>query len=184
MLTQAKKPLKSKSEKMYHIASCVLALEVSKGHLAWTVSGLVKKSGLSRTLIYRYFGGNKKVILSNSVDLFVDKFYGFSQQEHPQPLWALVKTARKHILKFPEAAIFYQKCRSLDSPLKNKFMVVEQKFQKKLKNRLPLKSETEILVVHTIIHGLVTAPFLSVSDVDEILKYLKISKLQWFGARE
>lgn len=184
MRTKKVSSFKSKSKNMFHIASCVLALEVSKGHLAWTVSGLVKKSGLSRTLIYRYLGGNKKVILDNSIDLFVDTFYGFTRLEHQQPLWNLIKIARKHILLFPEAAIFYQKCRSLESPLKNKFILIEQKFQKKLKKIFPHKSETEILVLHTIIHGLVTAPFLTVSDVDSILKYLKISRLQLFGGLE
>ena len=184
MRTQTKSLIKSKSEKMFHIASCVLALEISKGHLEWTVSGLVKKTGLSRTLIYRYFGGNKKIILDNSIDVFVDKFYGFSYQEYKQPLWTMIETARKHILKFPEAAIFYQKCRSLDSSLKKKFILTEQKFQKNLKKIFPLKSDTEILVVHTIIHGLVTAPFLTVDDVEDVLKYLKISRLQLFGNRE
>ncbi len=179
MTAKTANSVKSKSDKIFHIASCVLALEVSKGHLGWTVSGLVKKSGLSRTLVYRYFGGSKLAILENSVDRFVEIFYGLHHQEQPQPFWTSVKAARKHIQKFPEAAVFYQKCRSLDSALKNRFIIVERKFQKKLKRQLSLKTDAEVLVVHSIIHGLVTAPFLDIEDVQAIIQYLKVSKLEW-----
>lgn len=152
----------TKAQKMFHVSACILVLEMRKGHLSWKVTELVKKTGLSRALIYQYFGSNKQKMLKDAVRIFVDHFYGFDEES--LTFSAMVGKARQHIIDYPDAALFYQKVRMGDSELSTDFQDVELRFRKKLAKKLPNFTEHQILVIHTCIHGMVTAPFLSVED--------------------
>lgn len=169
----------SKDEKFYKLALCVLELEYTKGHLRWKVMDLVRKSKLSRTLIYRYLGNNKKDMLLTALDVFFSKFYGFK----PDPTVKFsdkVAEARETLIKYPEAAVFYQIWRSRPSFLQNEFIKIEVKFQKKLQELLPDFTHNEIITVHALIHGLVTSPFLTPQQAKEACNYClkgKISNL-------
>lgn len=169
----------SKDEKFYRLALYVLELEHTKGHLRWKVMDLVRKSKLSRTLIYRYLGNNKKDMLLTALDAFCSKFYGLK----PDPAVKFsdkVAEARKTLIKYPEAAVFYQIWRSRPSFLQNEFIKIEAKFQKKLQSLLPGFTQSEIITIHALIHGLVTSPFLTPQQAKESCDYflkVKISSL-------
>lgn len=151
---------RTKPQKLHHLAVCIFALESGKGHLKWKVTDLVRKSGISRTLVYRYLGNSKKEILTSALNIFCSDFYGFADESRNNfPIE--IARAREHLIKYPEAILFYQKWRSRESFLKVEFEQIERRFQKKLKSIFPHYSESEILLAHACIHGAVTSPFLS-----------------------
>lgn len=48
------------------VCSTVLSLEYEKGHLNWTFSDVSRKSGVTRTLIYYYFGKEREIVLNEA----------------------------------------------------------------------------------------------------------------------
>lgn len=162
----------SKSDKIFHIAACALSLDVSEGHLRWKVTDLERKSKVSRSLIYRYLGGDKKSILQNSMEIFVSQFYGLEKKTVTLTFAELVSQTRQWAIDYPETILFYQKNRAASSELKEAFVRVEEKFQKKLKKIFPHFSAEELLVAHACIHGVVTAPFLSAQQTSQICAQL------------
>jgi AcrR family transcriptional regulator len=160
----------TKAEKMFHISACILVLDIRKGHLSWKVTELVKKSGISRALIYRYFGSNKEKMLKIALKLFVEHFYGF--EEKTLSFSEVVGNARRYIINYPDAALFYQKVRMGNSELSRYFQEVEIRFRKKLAKEFPMFSEHQILIMHACIHGMVTAPFLTVDESVKICRSL------------
>lgn len=154
--------MSSKHEKIFQVAVAIFSLEAKHGHLLWKVTDLEKKSKVSRTLIYRYFGNSKKQIFGQALNVFLTKFYGFEKSSSkPISFSKRVMLARELMQQHPDAVSFYQKWRSSSSELQKLFIQIEKKFQKKLKKIFPELSEQEILTAHACIHGLVTSPFLS-----------------------
>lgn len=162
----------SKEQTIFHISACALTLEISKGHLKWMVTELERKSGVSRSLIYRYLGSTKKEILRNAFEIFVKQFYGLEKKAYAEPLPKQIKRARQQIIDYPETALFYQKWRMIESDQAREFMRIEEKFQKKLRKLFPRFSQEEILAAHACIHGLATAPFLSPEQSEIICEQL------------
>lgn len=149
----------SKAQKMFHISACILVLEMRKGHLAWKVTEVVKKTGFSRALIYQYFGGDREQMLKAALRIFVERFYGF--EDETTSFCEMVGKARQYILDYPDAALFYQKVRMSDSTFAKEFQEVEMRFRARLQKKFPSFSKQRIIVLHTFIHGMVTAPFLT-----------------------
>lgn len=167
----------SKQEKLFRIALEIFSLEASKGHLRWKVTDLVRKSGVSRPLIYRYLGSSKSEILESAVEVFCAEFYGFSGVDAETDFITGVMDARAKIQKNFEAVLFYQQWRERDSHLKNHFLRVEAKFRAKLQEIRPHLSDEQALTAHACIHGLVTSPFLSPKQAGEICKALAAKKI-------
>ena len=157
----------SKEDKVFQVALAVFELEEEHGHLGWKVTQVVEKSEISRSLIYRYFGGNKEEILVEALKTFVLRFYGFSGDENRGFLEKLT-AARKLIEDYPQAGMFYLKWRTSNSHLKEEFLKIEEKYQSVLKELYPQFSEEELMAFHVCLHGFVTAPFLKSSDVAKI----------------
>lgn len=56
----------SKEEVYFLICNSVLKMEFEKGHLSWTLSDISKDSGITRSLIYYYFGKEKETVLEEA----------------------------------------------------------------------------------------------------------------------
>lgn len=161
-----------KHETLLRLAHAVFALEVSKGHLAWKVTDLVRKSGCSRTLIYRYLGSSREEMLSSILDFFLTEFYGLSSKESEVVFSEQVRIGRAFIQENPEAALFYIRWRTKESKLSGTFAKVEKRFLTRLKKLFPDVSETDLIARHAVMHGLITAPFLSADQAAEIYRNL------------
>lgn len=168
-----KKTELTKQQKMFHISLCIFGLEAAKGHLKWKVTELVRKSGISRPLIYRYFGSSKQEILVSAVEVFCSEFYGFAEDHaNGGDLADKINEARERMSQHHEAILFYQKWRAKDSFMKEVFVRIENKFQKKLKKVLPTFDDGQILMAHACIHGVVTAPFLTAAQAEKVCRDL------------
>lgn len=151
----------TKNETIQKLSEAIFELESSKGHLAWKVTDIVRKTKLSRSLIYRYLGSSKKDMLLSSLNNFVSDFYRFEPVGDNLTFPDMILEARLRVYNRPEAILFYQKWRARESWLQNEFILVEKKFQRQLKKDFPGLTAVQILSLHTVIHGLVTAPFLN-----------------------
>lgn len=141
---------------------------MKRGHLAWKVTELVKKTGFSRSLIYQYFGSNKEKMLKAALGIFIDRFYGFEKEPKAQPLAVMVGRAREYVMNYPETSLLYQKIRMEKSEFSEEFRNIETKFRKKLTKNFPELTEDQVLMVHVFIHGMVTAPFLTAKESTRI----------------
>lgn len=66
---------KTKEEVYFLVCNAILKLEVSKGHLKWTISEVSRISKITRSLIYYYFGKEKKVIFTESFRHILNLFF-------------------------------------------------------------------------------------------------------------
>lgn len=150
----------------------MFSLETNRGHLKWKVTDLVRSSGFSRALIYRYLGGSREEMLRNGVLNFVAEFYGLESNDKNMIFSDRIRHARSQLDKFPEAVVFYLNWRGRESPIQKEFISVEKKFQKRLQGIFPTLSKLEILARHAVMHGLVTSPFLTPDQAAEIYRGL------------
>lgn len=162
---------RNKAASISRLSINVLRLENIRGHLKWKVQELAEKSEISRSLVYEYLGSDKKEILVSALRFFLEEFYGLNQSDSSMTFSKKIQESRKKMAQFPEVVIFYQKWRSQPSWLNHEFEVIEDRFRKNLKKRFPHLKSVEVLALHALIHGLVTAPFLDADDSIEIFKY-------------
>lgn len=156
--------LSKKEATVLKISLCVLKMESHKGHLKWKVTELESRSGVSRSLIYRYLGSTKEEILKSALQIFTFEFYGFGLKNKKIAFSERVKFTREFLIESYEVIVFYQKWRTQDSWIKKEFIQIENKFQKKLKKIFPYLNEESIVTLHGCLHGIVTAPFLTASE--------------------
>jgi hypothetical protein len=167
-----------KDQKLEKILDQVFSLEVTKGHLKWSVSDLARLTCVSRPLIYYHLGKTKTEILENSIDLVSKKFYGLYGERPGQARGTneyfaneMVETYR-WLSKVPSLTIFYLKCRMTKSPIQKKLVGIEHIFQKKLARYFPSLDKNQISALHSVLHGIVSAPFASEESVRASLIWL------------
>lgn len=157
------------------IISAIFRLEISKGHLKWSVAELSRKSGVSRSTIYLYLGESKSQILEAAVTAVCNEYYGLSPERMQLAKSDFLESARytrRLSEQTPEFAVFYQVWRAKESVYRNLLMGFENQYRKKLKGLLPTLDDEAIVLLHTCLHGLVTAPFLNDADFVQCLKNL------------
>ena len=70
-----------KDEIFYQICHMVLKLEMTKGHLRWTISDVARGAKITRPLVYYYFGKDKEVLLHESWKFMIETMFYFSAKE-------------------------------------------------------------------------------------------------------
>ncbi|MCC6137588.1 MAG: hypothetical protein IT287_03080 [Bdellovibrionaceae bacterium] len=165
-----------KSKTLKKLASVFFKLEVTKGHMRWSVADLARISRVSRSLIYRYLGSSKQEIVRNCLRQYLENLYGFSPTS-PEDYFGThfsknIEKARIGVLECHEALIFYHKWRARDGWICEELKKMEALFQTRLQKLFPNLSGEKIIILYAIIHGLVTAPFIETDlvakAIDEI----------------
>ena len=77
------KSTRSKEEIYFMVLNAILKMEIAKGHLKWTLSDISRESKVTRSLIYYYFGKEKKAVLATAYQYLVERFYSLDK---PNPL--------------------------------------------------------------------------------------------------
>jgi AcrR family transcriptional regulator len=152
------------------ILQTVLSLEVSKGHLKWKVSDLARLTKASRPLVYYHFGKTKQQILDTCIETIAIDYFGLGEDRKDTlksglALESLMQT-RAMFLKNPSLVVFYQKWRMQPGPVCKQLMEIEKKYQAKIKEAFPFLTSAQIVAVHGLFHGLISAPFMN----DEALR--------------
>ncbi len=143
----------------------VISLEMNEGHLKWKVTDLSRFSGVKREMIYYYFGKTKKEILARSFELIAEEFYGLGPEREAMVraggLRDSLAYTQKMFMENPAYGMFYLKWRTTPSPMQKQYMDIEKRYQARLKKLFPNLSAADIEALHALLHGIVTAPFLS-----------------------
>ena len=88
-------------------------------------------------------------------------------------LESLVRT-RNMFLKNPSLVVFYHRSRMQDTPAGRQLVEIEKRYQAKLKRNFPLMTDEQIKGVHSLFHGLITAPFLDLKSLEAALDLIKL----------
>lgn len=147
------------------ILQSVLNFEVTKGHLKWRVADIARVTNVRRALIYYHFGQSKEEILNNSLMAMAEDYFALdskrSKMVQEGRIAESLTMTRQILLKNPSLAVLYQRGRTTPSPLRDKFMEIEARYQEKIRKALPSLSEAEAVFLHALFHGILTAPFIT-----------------------
>ncbi len=108
------KRTKNKDEVYFSVCNAVLRLEVNRGHLKWTVSDLSRFSGITRSLIYYYFGKDKDDILEHSYRYMVGIFFN-SDPNSKMGLHERLKKILSDLVHMPYIFVLYYLEKNKDS---------------------------------------------------------------------
>ncbi len=163
----------SKTQTRLKVIRSLFQLEIVKGHLKWTVTELARKSGVSRQTIYLYFGTKKPKILEQALREICEEYFGLSEERKSLAQKDFVASAlitRKLYDETPEFAVFYQTWRHRSAEYKAIFQVCETRYREKLITSKFAQNEADATRIHVMLHGLMSAPFLTEKSFIECLK--------------
>lgn len=151
------------------IMEAVIELEVVKGHLKWRMSDLARTSGVTRSLLYYYFGQNKKHIFKQAVDYYIGEFLDFRLERAEKfrrgEIIDLISTTRKKLRRSPYFLQFYAKHRLEETEVSPIFQMAEKKYFENLRDSLPKKWQHLSRVLWALVFGLAVQPNVTESDL-------------------
>lgn len=143
-MTESEKP--KQDEIFYSICHTVLKLEVGKGHLKWTVSDVSRESGVTRSLIYYYFGKEKEVILEEAYRYMLDTIFNL-KREDSMGIKDRMKLTLQRLQEMPYLFVLYYLKKNSDSPIGDLIRKAEQSLLDRFKADYPEMGEDEILKI-------------------------------------
>lgn len=165
-----------KDEAFWKILSAAIELEHKKGHLRWTMTELGRRSGVTRSLIYYYFGRSKVDILKSGVKLIGEDFVGLNERR--MAMWKngkffeSMKESHDMYEQAPYLCSFYLNYRSAPNEIGESLRDIEKVFLKRIKQFLPSLSEAQVRAVFSVYFGLVFSPFSSDQVIQEAIPLL------------
>jgi AcrR family transcriptional regulator len=167
----------SKEEVYKAVLNAAIELDIQLGHLAWTYTQLAKRSKISRTLIYYYFGKDKINILKEACLLFGEELAGLSSER--MDAWkegridlGLQKT-RELFKDYPYLVPFYFLYRTLDNEIGELIRRYEEEGYKKRKLFFPDATSQDLQILFSFHLGLATSPWLHEEDIGRACDILK-----------
>ncbi len=156
-----------KAEIFFKVLSSAMQLDFKLGHLRWTVSQLSRSSGVSRPLIYYYFGKSKIGILEEAVRTLGTELAGLSAEK--LQMWKdgrheeSIIMSRKFLESLPEAIPFYFVHRSKPGKLGDAIRAIERAQMEKIRQYIPGITVPMQEAVYGLLLGLSFSPL--VTDV-------------------
>ena len=136
-------------DKYYRICNELLRLEVTKGHLNWSVSEVARASEVTRSLIYYYFGKSKEEVLSEASRYMINTIYGDSEFSHIG-----VKNRVKKVIAItndnPYLFIYWYNNRGKDNQAGNLIDQKELRGRRTIKSYYPEMSDKEVSMVQAL----------------------------------
>lgn len=161
--------VRSKVADIDRILSAVIELEMKKGSLRWSLSDLSRKSGVTRSLIYYYFGKDKQNLLVQAVEHYVSLFFGFrldrAEKIKRGEFADLIRTARKRLAEKPAFLQFYTKHRAESTELSPLFNRAENEYLKNLEMSLPANKRHWARMIWALVFGLALQPGVGAKDL-------------------
>lgn len=172
--------MNTKDKKYWDILNSCIQLEITHGHLKWKISDLHRKSKVSRTLIYYYFGKIKKNIVLEACHYFGSILSGvdpelmdlYTKGEVAKALY-LNKLA---LIKVPALIPFYFLYRDSKDEVGAIIRDYETKGIKKRKHFYPHLSESEARALFGLQMGLsLFDKILTQKEIEIGLNMIKLS---------
>jgi AcrR family transcriptional regulator len=166
----AKAPPPRKEEIFKAVLSAAMKLDFKYGHLRWTMSQLARESGISRSLIYYYFGTSKLDLLMEAVKLLGDDLAGFSSEK--QEAWqrgdvfGAIRLSRRLLDQFPGMIAFYYTHSEDRSELGELIREIEKKHLDQLLHQFfPWADEATVQGIFALLLGVSYAPLVTDAGV-------------------
>lgn len=156
-----------KDETFWKVLNAAIELEFTRGHLRWSMSELSRVSGVTRSLIYYYFGKSKESILLEAVKLIGEEFFGLTKSR--LDLWKKgdiaesVLQSRALLEKAPHVGSFYMVHREGETEVGVALRVLEKEYKQKLKRFFVHAQDSYREALFGLLMGLVLTP--RISDV-------------------
>jgi len=173
----AKEGWGQKDASFWKILSSAMELDVKKGHLKWTLTDLSRKTKITRSLIYYYFGRSKLSILNEAIELIGDQFTG--QTEERYELWkkgmlleSMIRT-REIYDKAPYISQFILEHRVQQNEVGDRIRSKERAFRAKLKSFYPNLDKDQIQAVFSVYWGMCFAPGMTNDGIERVVYFLK-----------
>ena len=158
-----------KEQTFAKILNTAIALDFQRGHKKWTMSELSRKSGVTRSLIYYYFGKTPSEILKTAVKIIGEEAFGFTEAE--KALWEKKQIAesilvtRKTLEHFPHLLGFYIVHRALPGDIGDSLRSMERRYIRRLKEFFPGKPEHALRGLFGVFFGFTIAPEITEESV-------------------
>lgn len=174
--------MKNTSDKTrFNIICTVFDLEVSKGHLKWSVSQISRSCKVSRTLVYYHFGKTKKEILLNCLDDLTRQLYGLSEDRRDFKKTSLIdslKACHDLYAKVPSYSVFCQKWARKPSIYRDQYLEIQKMYDEKLHFNFPRSTRAQRISLRALFYGLVAAPSFDREYISEAIQLLKLTNLK------
>jgi len=166
-----------KDESYWEILSAAIELDCKKGHLKWTLSDLSRKSHITRSLIYYYFGRSKMSILDEAIKLIGDEFVGLSAKrlemwKEGRLLESMMHTRRLYE-KAPYLCSFILEHREKDNEVGQALRQVDANFKSKLKKHFSNLDDSQLGGLYAVYWGVTFAPNLKEKHIANVLHLIK-----------
>jgi AcrR family transcriptional regulator len=158
MPTSAKPANQSKEEIYFAVCNAILKMEFAKGHLKWTVSDIARESKITRSLVYYYFGKEKKDVLAEAYRFIISHFYNIERVKKTLLKERLAKTL-KDVRAMPYLFILLYIEKGRDSDFGRMILRSEKALFEALKVEFPHLTETHILEIYMLQLGAMTYHF-------------------------
>jgi len=156
-MSASAKPTSNQSKEEIYFAVCnaILKMEFAKGHLKWTVSDIARESKITRSLVYYYFGKEKKAVLAEAYRFIISHFYDIERVKKTSVKERLQKTLRAaSSMPYLFILLFIEKGR--DSEFGRMIEESEKELFNALKVEFPHLTETQILEIYMLQLGAIT----------------------------
>lgn len=166
----------SKEEIYRRVLEAALRLDSSRGHLRWRMTDLSRASGITRSLIYYYFGNSKTALLQSAVRALGEEFFGL--REDRQELWRqgriLESIAQTRLLvqTMPYLVHFYLAQRHPGAPLYDQILELERRYSENLRHHFPDAEPARIQMTFAMLFGVVTLSELSEQAFHEAVVHI------------
>lgn len=170
--------MKTKDSTWWAVLRAAIELDVTKGHLKWRLTDLSRKSGVSRSLIYYYFGRDRASILIEAIKLFGEFMAGtdklqmrlWDQRDYAEALFE----ARKIIKRTPYLMVFYFLNRESDTEIGKMIRMFERKGVQKRKLYNPKFDDRQAAALFALQMGISLSPQLhSIQDFRNAVEMIK-----------
>lgn len=166
-----------KDKKYWNILNQAVRLEVTHGHLLWTLTQLSKASKVSRPLIYHYFGKTKSNIVQEALKLISDEIFGLSPERITQwqqgQISESVMATRDLLDQAPFLREFYVHWRQTPSSIQDHLVDVEKRYKQKLKLLSKEITADSSAAMFSMLFGLVMAPEISEKSIRMVVDLIK-----------
>lgn len=167
-------PGPNKDDLFWKVLDAVIRLECTRGHLKWKMTDLSRMSGVTRTLIYYYFGKSKLELVKAAIRVIGGEFFGLDPARHS--LWERkdfvqsILLTRELFKKAPYVGIFYLTQRQDGAVFQRDITDLERRYLKRLEKTFPRARTDQIHLLFATLLGLIFMPELELSSITEYLK--------------
>ena len=166
-----------KDHTFWKVLNAALELEFKKGHLKWTMADLSRKSGITRSLIYYYFGRKKIDILKAAVKIIGEEFVGLSEER--QEMWKQgefeksLTQARQFYEKAPHLCSFYLNDRGKPNEIGESLRDLEKTFKEKMRKFVPSADQSQLNTLFAVYFGISFSPNVGPKEIALFSRFIK-----------